>query len=409
MPEQRNYIQDLEGRTLGIYQVRRKLGEGGMGAVYRAYDPLLDREVAIKVLPAEYARDRSYIQRFEREVRALARLRHPNLVHIYTVGEDAGIQYFAMEFIEGETLADYMRQRDRLSIEEALRIGSQVLSALHSIHRLGITHRDIKASNIMIDGNGRAVLMDFGLAKDRAQDGLTTVGTVLGTPEYMSPEQAQGEEVTPQSDLYSFGVLMYEMLGGRLPFIGGNVLTILRGHLEEKPPDLGKLRGDLPKRLVRIVHRALEKQPADRYASLAYMARDLLEVYSEPALKDIAGDAADAVTVHLKPPPSRRRRLEMAVLGLGVLVLVVGVFVILATIGGPPPPAIPPTPEDTGGAELPAPQPVELHMRGGSVVSGRLVSIEQRPEGPVLIYRTDAGDEHVVALGRVDSIVYPGR
>ena len=423
MAEGDSYIQDLVGRRLGPYEIRTKLGEGGMGAVYKAYDPSLEREVAVKILPPEFARDRSYIQRFEREARALARLRHPNLVHIYAVGQEDGIHYFAMEFIEGETLSDYLRRRGRLPQEEALRLASQVLSALHAIHRLGITHRDIKASNIMIDRDGRAVLMDFGLMKDRSQEGLTTVGAVLGTPEYMSPEQAEGAEVTPLSDIYSFGVLIYEMLAGRLPFLGTSVIAVLKAHLEEPPPNLAKIRPDIPAGLVRIVHRALAKKPQDRYPSLAYMARDLIEIYQDPGLKDIAGDASGARTLRLRRPLAAGRKVEMAALGLGVLVLVVAVFVLLSTLGGggnggnrPPAPAPPPGPPAATTATRPEPAPppvsrpvVSVRLADGREFRGRLKELRRLPAGPAWVLETDDGGEQVVFLEPGMEISYPGR
>lgn len=423
MADANSYIQDLEGRTLGPYEIRSKLGQGGMGAVYCAYDPSLDREVAVKILPPEFARDRSYIERFEREARALARLRHPNLVHIYSVGEDNNIHYFAMEFIEGETLSEYMRRRGRLDVNEALRITSQILSALHAIHRLGITHRDIKAANIMIDRGGRAILMDFGLMKDRSQDGLTTVGTVIGTPEYMAPEQAEGAEVTPLSDIYSFGVLVYEMLAGRLPFIGTSIVGMLKAHVEEPPPNLAKIRSDLPPELVRCIHKALEKKPKDRYASLAYMARDLIEVYIDPALRDIAGDAAGASTLRLKREPAGTG-LQKVVLAVGIVVLVVALLSIMSTLGeakkrngedGTPSLVVEPPPlgsqdePETAEPAAPALGPiVQVRLGDGGTLTGRMKRMEQTPRGPVWILDTDEG-EKVVRLEPGVEITYPGR
>jgi serine/threonine protein kinase len=277
----------------------------------------------------------------------------------------------------------------------------------------------------MIDQGGRAVLMDFGLMKDRDQDGLTTMGAVLGTPEYMAPEQAEGFEVTARSDIYSFGVLIYEMLAGRLPFLGTSVVGMLKAHMEEPPPNLAGIRPDIARELVKVVHKTLAKKPKDRYRSLAYMARDLLEVYDDPTLRDIAGDAPDARTVSLKRPPAARR-LEKAVLILGIGVLVVALLVILSTVekensaqpdignGGPPEIVQPPPPgpdgdDDNGEPAVPHERPlVEVHLKSGRNFTGRMKEMRQTAHGPVWVLETEDG-ETVVSIEPGVEIIYPGR
>ncbi|MBN1808485.1 MAG: serine/threonine protein kinase [Planctomycetes bacterium] len=412
-------LQDLVGRALGQYEVRSKIGEGGMGAVYLAYDRSLEREVALKVLPPEFARDRQYVQRFEREAKSLARLRHPNLVHIYNVGSQDLVHYFAMEFVRGETLSEYMRKRGQLQEEEVLGLAAQILSALQAIHRLGITHRDIKAANIMIDGPGHAVLMDFGLAKDRQDSsGLTTVGAVLGTPEYMAPEQAQGEEVSPATDMYSFGVLLYEMLAGRLPFVGNSVIATLRAHIEEAPPPLQKIRAGISKPMLRIVRKALAKTAEERYASAADMARDMYELNPSPELKEIAGEARGAKTLPLKPVESRQG-LQAVMVAAGVLVLLFALIVVASTTRsrrrtGPqdatPAAGTAGTGEEPEATDTPAAGEIaeaELRLKDtGETVRGRIVGLRRiSPDKAVLVVETAAG-ERVLPADAVDVINY---
>ncbi|HHN47072.1 MAG TPA: serine/threonine protein kinase [Planctomycetes bacterium] len=390
----------LVGSRLGSYEIRTKLGEGGMGAVYLAHDASLEREVAIKVLPPEYARDGAYVQRFEREAKSLARLRHPNLIHIYTVGAQDDVHYFAMELIRGETLAEYMRKRGPLEEQEVLQLAAQILSALHSIHRLGIMHRDIKAANIMLDGPGHAVLMDFGLAKDRSESGLTTAGAVLGTPEYMAPEQAQGDEVSPATDIYSFGVLLYEMLAGRLPFLGEKVFAVLRAHIESPPPPLEKLRPGITRGLARIVYKALEKNPAKRYASAAEMARDMYELAPLPQLKETAGDARSAKTLPLKPVPSRAG-LQGALVIAGVVVLLLAFLSVAGALKRTkaarrtqtpatqaPDAALEPVPPEPAAAAH-----ASITLKSGGVVSGRITGLKRYPpDRAFLTVETEAGE-----------------
>ncbi|HOX06892.1 MAG TPA: serine/threonine-protein kinase [Planctomycetota bacterium] len=298
MPDDRSGT--LTGQKLGTYQLTEKIGQGGMGAVYKARDLSLDRTVAVKVLPAAMAADKTYVQRFVREARAIARLSHRNLVHIYHVGQRDGLYYFAMEFISGRTLRQHLAAAGPLTIEEFLRIAGQVLSALGRIHAAGVTHRDVKSANVIIEeGTGRAVLTDFGLAKEQeagagGAEGLTRAGVLLGTPEYMSPEQAEGRAADARSDLYAFGILAYEMLSGKVPFRGASALAVLRKHAEEPPPPLSAARPGLPPALEAVVARALAKRPDERYASAAELAGDLVRVGHTAELAELASSGLDA-------------------------------------------------------------------------------------------------------------------
>ncbi|MHC5054376.1 MAG: serine/threonine-protein kinase [Planctomycetota bacterium] len=283
------------GHTLKGYRVLAKIGEGGMGAVFRSLDEGLDREVAIKVLPPSLAREESFRTRFLREARALARVRHPNLVQIYTVAADKGLHFFAMEYVRGKTLAARIARGPPVAREEIIAIGGQVLAAIAAVHAAGVTHRDVKTANIMLEDGGRAVLMDLGLAKDEASRGVTTEGMILGTPEYMPPEQAHGEPATARSDIYSFGVVLFEMAAGRVPFTGKSAIAVLRKQCEEEPPDLGELRPDLGPELCEAVRAAMSKDPDERPGDASELAGLLLKAGRTPELEALAGGVVGGV------------------------------------------------------------------------------------------------------------------
>jgi len=286
----------LVGRLVGQYQLLEKIGQGGMGAVFKAKDRALDRTVAVKVIQSGPLDDPKFAERFNREARSLARLTHSNLLHVYNVGSEQELYYFAMELLVGDTLSSILRKRKRLTIEEFIPILAQLLGALHYVHRQGITHRDLKTGNIMIC-DGRAVLMDFGLAKDEQQSGLTSAGTVLGTPEYMSPEQAEGGETGPYTDIYSVGVIIFEALSGQVPFRGKSAMAIIRQHLETPPPLLSSFVHGLNPKLDAIVQRCMAKAPAERYPDCAALAAAICELYSTPELVQLASGETAKVTV----------------------------------------------------------------------------------------------------------------
>jgi len=286
----------LIGRMLGQYRIVSRLGQGGMGMVFRAYDTHLDRDVALKVIFCGPLDDPKMAERFQREAQSMARLSHPNLLHVHNVGNDGAIYYFSMELIDGETLSQRMRRLGRLPVAETLGIAGQVLAALHYVHGRGVTHRDLKSSNIMLAG-ARAVLMDFGLAKDERQSGLTTIGSVVGTPEYMAPEQADGQPVGPYTDLYSLGVVLYETLTGQLPFTGRSALAIIRQHMDTPPPPLENAVPGIAPALGRAIQRCMAKRPSERYRDCAELAADLAEIYRTPELTALA-QLRMAPTVH---------------------------------------------------------------------------------------------------------------
>ena len=263
------------GEKLSRYHLLEPLGSGGMSCVYRAYDPVLDREVAIKILPAELARDPVLRERFHEEARALGGVEHPSLIRIFAVGQEGPVSYYSMELITGLSLKEVLAAAGRLTLAEAFAVLGQVLRALEAVHRAGIVHRDVKPGNIMLDSSGRVVLMDFGLARRAERQDLTAAGAVLGTPEYMSPEQARGEKADERSDLYSIGVALYEMLAGRPPFGGKDTIEILRQHVQARVPPLLAAAPETPPELQRIIERLLAKKPSERYPQVAELLADL--------------------------------------------------------------------------------------------------------------------------------------
>jgi putative two-component system response regulator len=262
------------GAALGPYRIVDRIGRGGMATVYKAYHPALDRFVAIKVLPDFFAEDEIYRQRFQDEARSVARLRHPNILSVFDFGQENGITYLVLELVAGGTLGD--RLRDRMELQDVVALLRPLASALDHAHALGVLHRDIKPSNILIHENGTPVLADFGLAKmaDSIRK-LTASGTVMGTPEYMSPEQAAGEPFGPPSDLYSLAVVAYEMLTGRVPFQADTPAAVLLSHMNKAMPPTPELAGELSNHVEATLRRALAKVPSDRYHSASEFVQAL--------------------------------------------------------------------------------------------------------------------------------------
>lgn len=252
---------------IGDFQLLEKLGEGGMGEVWRARDLMLEREVALKLLKPDLALREDVLDRFRTEAIALARLNHPNIATLYSFSRHSDHYYMVMEYVRGEPLDRLLARRGRLPWTEALDIAMQGLSGLEHAHRLAVIHRDLKPANLMIGPSGEVKLMDFGIARILARARLTRVGHLVGTLEYMPPEQVQGMEADARSDIYAMGVVLYEMLSGQVPFTRETEFELLRAQVEELPPPLERLVPDLPEAVAMVVARALAKQPADRFDS----------------------------------------------------------------------------------------------------------------------------------------------
>ncbi len=277
---------NLVGATLGDYEIQRELGRGGMGVVYKAVEGKLHRTVALKVLSDKLSQNPAFVADFYREARAAAQISHPNVVTIYSVGEEAELHFIAMEFVQGQTLHHIVKRSGALPTRQAVEIARQVASALGAAHRRKIFHRDIKPHNIMVDGSGQAKVMDFGLAKMKesmaASLGLKgsrpkSMGDDpwAGTPAYMSPEQLQGLPVDQRSDVYSLGVVLYEMLAGRMLYNSTDIEEVRKMALENPLPPLRKANYKVPAYIVRVVEKALAKTRNERYATAEEMETDL--------------------------------------------------------------------------------------------------------------------------------------
>jgi len=271
---------DLAGIFAGRYAILEEVGRGGMGIVYKATDTKLDRVVALKFLPSEWTYDLQAKERFIREARAAAALDHPHICAVHEIDEADGRMFISMAFVEGESLKSKI-ERGPLKLEEAVDIGAQVAAGLREAHLKGIVHRDIKSANIMIDKEGQAKIMDFGLAKVRGAVQVTREGTTMGTVAFMSPEQAKGEDVDRRTDIWSLGVVLYQSLTGQMPFNGDHDQVILHAVLHQEPKPPRTLRAGIPAALEQIVGRALKKDPGERYQNADEMFRDLLQVQKD--------------------------------------------------------------------------------------------------------------------------------
>ncbi|MDP9070720.1 MAG: Stk1 family PASTA domain-containing Ser/Thr kinase [Actinomycetota bacterium] len=261
----------------GRYEVLRQVARGGMAEVYLARDQLLDRRVALKILFPELSVDRSFVERFRREAQAAANLTHPNVVSVYDWGEEDGVYFIVMEYVDGRPLSSIIRSEGHLLPDRAAAIGAEVAAALAFAHRSGVVHRDVKPGNVLIDVNGNVKVADFGIARAaNAKENLTQTGAVMGTATYFSPEQAQGFGVDPRSDVYSLGIVLYEMVTGRPPFSGDSPVAIAYKHVREQPVPPSQLNPSVPADFEAIVLQAMAKDPNDRYASAEELRADLV-------------------------------------------------------------------------------------------------------------------------------------
>jgi serine/threonine-protein kinase len=296
---------DLTGRTLGDFHILRRIGTGGMGQVYLARQMSLKREVALKLLRGELNENPTALARFQAEAQAVAKLNHPNIVHIHQVGESDGLRYMVLEFVEGRNLRDYLARKGPPDVPITLSVIRQVSLALQKAHEQGIVHRDIKPENILVTRKVEVKVTDFGLSRFFKSESpplnLTQSGITLGTPLYMSPEQVQGHTLDHRSDIYSFGVTCYHLLAGEPPFRGTSAFDVALKHVQEHPRPLSNLRPDLPPDLCAMVHKMMAKSPDDRYQSARDIIRDLVKI--RDGLQVVTAQLAmsqPATTVHGK-------------------------------------------------------------------------------------------------------------
>jgi serine/threonine-protein kinase len=338
------------GRTIkGRYAVLRKLGEGGMGAVYLAEQVSVSRKVALKVLRADFARDEDFVRRFRLEARLAASLNHRNIITVYEFDQaEDGSLFIAMEYLEGRPLNEVIRQEGALPAGRAVRLGLQIAQGLEAAHRAGVIHRDIKPHNIMVVGQDDIKLMDFGIARlmDAGSPGLTRTGVVMGTPAYMPPEQIEGGTITEQTDIYAFGIVLYELLTGSVPFTAASPRAVLTKHLQEAPLPLRTVDPRIPASVEQVVMQALAKQPEARQREMGEVIAGL-RGGGGPATQDVGSVAAEVAaeggrtrpgsfpqtmaaspTVASQPRPARARwKLIGAGLGVAVLAVAAALFV----------------------------------------------------------------------------------
>jgi eukaryotic-like serine/threonine-protein kinase len=313
------------------YRLDAQVGAGGMSTVYRAFDTVLERQVAIKLMHREIASHSDQLERFRREARAVAQLNHAYVVGVIDAGEDDGTPYIVFEYVEGETLKDRIRRHGRLPISEAVAYAIEIARALGAAHARRIVHRDVKPQNVLIDEEGTAKVTDFGIARSLTEEGLTADGRVLGTTDYVSPEQALGRPVGPQSDLYSLGVVLYEMLVGDVPFHGENQVTVAMKHVREELPDVQRRRPEVSSALAAVVDRATAKELDRRYRTVDDLIADLEELLAIETAR--AGQATGEATAVLRTlSPRVRRRLPLRMRHPGRIVAAVAILAVATAV-----------------------------------------------------------------------------
>ena len=324
----------MVGETIADrYELEEVVGHGGMSTVYKAHDSLLERNVALKVLHQQYNEDEDFVERFKHEARSVAQLQHPNIVTVIDRGEEDGRQYIVFEFIDGENLKELVVRKGRLDLRDALEIAHEIARGLAFAHDHGLVHRDVKPQNVLLNGDGRAKVTDFGIARSLDVDhGVTQTGTILGTSNYIAPEQASGQPVDAHTDVYSLGIVLYEMLTGELPFPGESFVAIAMKHIQEPSPNVLDVRGDIPLRVAEMIDRALEKDPEHRFPTMDAFAAEI-----EKSLAELDRGEDGAVTMvvpaaqRLRPQKHRKPvspvPLLIGLLGaLAIAAVVVGLF-----------------------------------------------------------------------------------
>lgn len=437
------------------YELERKIGEGGMARIYVGLDRRLNRRVAIKIPHSHFLNEPDFLDRFRHEAQAAAMLAHPNIVDIFDVGQDGDIHYIVMEYVDGTDLKSLINREAPLAIDRAVQLAEQIARGLHAAHRAGMVHRDVKPQNVIVTPDGRAHVTDFGVAKSHLSTALTETGVAFGTVDYLSPEQAQGRPATPQSDVYALGILLYEMLTGRLPFKGENAVAVAMKHVSEAPTPPRHLNPSIPPGLEALVLRSLEKDAVRRPKDAAEFAR-LLNDYDQLASQATVVNHAmprhspppptPAPAAPLRPPagsgatgrvplaprsgPTRAPRQE----GLGCGVFVVGMFILASVLalvfafstglfgdlfagigsgggggggGGVTPTQVVPSPTPDDPTHTPEPTRVtvtvpELSGMSGQVAESTLRQLQLRP------VRLETHDQHTAINQVISQAVAPG-
>jgi hypothetical protein len=316
----------------GRYRLERVVGTGGMSTVHCAFDTLLERNVALKILHAQYGEDEEYVERFRREARAVAQLSHPNIVTVIDRGEEDGKQFIVFELVEGDNLKELVERGGPLPVRRVLDLGLEIGRALAFAHAQGLVHRDVKPQNVLLNGEGLAKVTDFGIVRSLDAVGHTQTGTVLGTSHYIAPEQARGERVDAQTDVYSFGVVLYELLTGEVPYPGDSFLSVAMKHVNDPIPSVLERRPDAPVRLATLIEGCMAKEPTGRPASMEEVVSELLSVCA-----DLDGRADGEGTMIMRGPPavpSRQPRRAARERRVPVWPVLLGLLLLAAVVGG---------------------------------------------------------------------------
>ena len=325
----------------GRYELEELVGSGGMSNVFRAHDRLLERTVALKILHEQFTRDDDYVERFRREARAVAQLAHPNIVTVIDRGEQDGRQYIVFEYVDGQNLKE-LTAGGPLDPREAIGLALQVARALSFAHERGLVHRDVKPQNVLLNDDGQAKVTDFWIARSLDVHGVTQTGTVLGTSDYIAPEQARGQKVDPKTDIYSLGAVLYELLTGDVPFKGDNFVAVAMRHVNEPPPSVLDRRPDCPLRLDLAIQRAMAKDPEERFGSMDEFCAEL-----EACLAELDGRGDEGATMIVPPQPKPRRAKRprqqiripwtpVLLVLLAALLVAGGAYLLLREDGGTP-------------------------------------------------------------------------
>ncbi len=295
-------MEDLTGKQFGHYQITAPLGEGGMAAVYKAYQPSMERYVAVKVLPRHMSTSEEFVNRFKREAKLLAQLQHPHILPVFDYGEVDGYPYIVMPFVQSGTLSELLHKR-QLPLPEIRRVMTQLGEALSYAHAQGMIHRDIKPSNVLIDERGNCLLTDFGLARmAESATKITSSGAVMGTPAYMSPEQGAGSNIDHRSDIYSLGIILYEMVTGRVPYTAETPVAIVFKHIQDPLPSARKLNPDLPESVELVLLKVLAKNPDDRYQNAEDLVRAIQKAIPDIATADQSNSQGSLAPTHSLQP-----------------------------------------------------------------------------------------------------------
>jgi predicted Ser/Thr protein kinase len=401
----------------GRYRIERMLGKGGMGTVFLAHDLMLEREVAIKVLPPDIAQDAQVVRRFQQEAKMSAKLDHPYIIPIYRVDSEGGLNYFVMKYVAGATLEDVLERKQPLPADYIQRVLWEAACALGHAHQRGVVHRDVKPANIMFDEDGRVMLTDFGISKAlQGATEFTASGMIIGTPHYMAPEQAKGTVVDGRADQYSLGVVGYRMITGELPFAGESVHTILYQQIFEPPPPAKARRPDIPDHLSAAIGRAMSKEPEERFETAEDFATAIWPEQpvtaaraggraTRPIVRPRAGvDISSAVTTALPAHPGRKSRVPLVVGSALVAAAGLGGYLVFGR-GAPASRGVPAAPVDTvraraGGFPPPSTPPTSPGTRervGAPPVAVQgYITVNAEPYGELFIDGVDVGPTPVV-------------